>query len=66
MRLTPKGEQVARQLAMTDEDGQDALMGALLGDPRDSRRPAPVWDGPHVRWPLLAALDEIDALSRQE
>ena len=30
MRLTPKGEQVARQLAMTDEDGQDALMGALL------------------------------------
>ena len=32
MRPTPKGEQVARQLAMTDEDGQDALMGALLAE----------------------------------
>ena len=32
MRLTPKGEQVARQLAMTDEDGKGALMGALLED----------------------------------
>ena len=31
MRLTPEGEQVARQLAMTDEDEQDALMAALLG-----------------------------------
>ena len=28
--LTPEGEQVARQLAMTDEGGQDALMEALL------------------------------------
>ena len=32
MRLTPEREQVARQLAMTDEEGQDALMGALLGE----------------------------------
>ena len=31
MRLTPKGEQVARQLAMTDEDGQDALVGESDG-----------------------------------
>ena len=30
MRLTPEREQVARQLAMTDENGQDTLMGALL------------------------------------
>ena len=35
MRLTPAGEKVARQLAMTDGDGQDALMAALLGE-RDS------------------------------
>lgn len=33
MRLTPRGEQVARQLAMADEEGQDALMGTLLGVP---------------------------------
>lgn len=32
MRLTPDGERVARQLAMTDEDAQDALMAALLED----------------------------------
>ena len=32
VRLTPEGEKVARQLAMTDEAGQDALMAALLGD----------------------------------
>jgi hypothetical protein len=31
MRITPEGEKVARQLAMTDEDGQDALMAGLLG-----------------------------------
>ena len=31
--------------AMTDEDGQDALMGALRRSPRDSGRLAPVWDG---------------------
>ena len=31
MRLTPEGEKVARQMAMTDDDGQDALIGALLG-----------------------------------
>ena len=31
MRLTPEGEKVARQLAMSDDDGQDALMAALLG-----------------------------------
>jgi hypothetical protein len=31
-RLTPEGERVARQLAMTDEAGQDALMAALLGE----------------------------------
>ena len=32
MRLTPEGERVARQLAMTDEGDQDALMEALLDD----------------------------------
>jgi DNA-binding MarR family transcriptional regulator len=32
MRLTPKGEQVARQLTTTDEDGQDAVVEALLED----------------------------------
>ena len=32
MRLTPDGERVARQLAMAGEDGQDALMAALLGN----------------------------------
>jgi len=31
MRLTPEGVRVARQLAMIGEDGQDALMAALLG-----------------------------------
>ena len=31
MRLTPEGLRVARQLAMTDEDGQNELMKALLG-----------------------------------
>lgn len=46
MRLTPEGEKVARQLAMSDGDGRDALIAALLGSPRDSRRPAPMWDGP--------------------
>ena len=30
MRLTPDGERVARQLAMTDDEGQDTLMEALL------------------------------------
>ena len=30
IRLTPDGERVARQLAMLGEDGQDALMAALL------------------------------------
>ena len=30
MRPTPEGEPVARQLAMTAEEGQDALMAALL------------------------------------
>ena len=30
MRLTPEGESVARQLTMLGEDGQDALMAALL------------------------------------
>jgi hypothetical protein len=30
MRLTPEGEKVARQLAMSDD--QDALMAALLGE----------------------------------
>jgi hypothetical protein len=34
-RLTPQGEQVARQLAMTDGDGQDALKGALLEEASD-------------------------------
>lgn len=32
MRLTPEGEKVARQLAMTDQAGQDELMEALLGE----------------------------------
>jgi hypothetical protein len=32
MRLTPVGERVAGQLAMLDEDGQDALMAALPED----------------------------------
>ena len=32
LRLTPKGDLVARQLAMTDEVGKGALMGALLED----------------------------------
>jgi len=30
VRLTPEGEQVARQLAMADEGDQDALLAALL------------------------------------
>ena len=30
MRLTPDGLRVARQLTMLGEDGQDALMAALL------------------------------------
>jgi DNA-binding MarR family transcriptional regulator len=30
MRLTPEGEKVARQLAMSDDDSQDDLMEALL------------------------------------
>lgn len=32
MRLTPEGERVARQLAMTDEVEQHDLMDVLLGD----------------------------------
>jgi hypothetical protein len=32
MRLTPEGARVARQLAMLGEDGQDALLEALLRD----------------------------------
>jgi hypothetical protein len=32
MRLTPDGEKIARQLAMSDEDDPDALMEALLGN----------------------------------
>jgi hypothetical protein len=31
-RLTPDGERVARQMTMSDDDGQDALMAALLGE----------------------------------
>lgn len=30
-QLTPEGARVARQLAMSDEAGQDALLAALLG-----------------------------------
>jgi hypothetical protein len=30
VKLTPAGEQVARQLAMTDEGGQGTLMAGLL------------------------------------
>ena len=36
MRLTPVGERVARQLAMTDEAGQDDLVAALLGHPDEA------------------------------
>ena len=32
MRLTSEGEQIANQLALTDEAGHDALMAALLED----------------------------------
>jgi len=32
MRLTLEGERVARQLAMTDDEGQDAVMDGLLGE----------------------------------
>ncbi len=32
MRLTPEGEKVARQLAMSDDDDRDALLLALLGE----------------------------------
>ena len=38
VRLTSEGEKVARQLALTDDAGQDALMNALLGG---RTRPAP-------------------------
>jgi hypothetical protein len=38
MRLTPDGEKVARQLAMSDEDG---LMEALLGDAETSEDARP-------------------------
>jgi len=31
MRLTPEGARVARQLAMSDEGDQDALLAGLLG-----------------------------------
>jgi hypothetical protein len=34
MRLTADGERVARQLTMIGEDGQDAPIAALLGDPK--------------------------------
>jgi hypothetical protein len=30
MRLTPEGEKVARQLAMSDDNDPDALMAGLL------------------------------------
>jgi hypothetical protein len=30
MRLTPEGEMVARQLVMSDDNDQDALMAGLL------------------------------------
>ena len=33
-----EGEKVARQLAMADEDGADALMVGLLGATRTRRR----------------------------
>ena len=32
MRLTPEDEKVARQLAMSDEGGADALLEGLLGE----------------------------------
>ena len=36
MRLTPEGEKVARQLAILGEDGQAALMDALMEETGDS------------------------------
>jgi hypothetical protein len=35
MRLTPEGDRVARQLAMSDDNDQDALIAALLGEGSD-------------------------------
>jgi hypothetical protein len=32
VKLTSEGEKVARQLAMSGDDGQDELMKGLLGD----------------------------------
>lgn len=40
--VTPESEQVARQLAVTDGDGRDALMAALLSDATDRLK----WRGP--------------------
>ena len=37
-QLTPDGARVARQLAMSDEAGQDALMATLLGGSHDEDR----------------------------
>jgi DNA-binding MarR family transcriptional regulator len=37
VKLTPEGEQVARQLATSGEAGQDALMEALLGEQGDQK-----------------------------
>lgn len=41
MRLTAEGVRVARQLAKLGEDGQDALMAALLGEGGDRKRARP-------------------------
>ena len=48
MRLTLEGERVARQLAMSDEVGQDALMAALLKDARALEQARPSRDGPFL------------------
>lgn len=37
MKLTPDGERVARQLAMTDEGGQDELLAGLLEGMRQDK-----------------------------
>ncbi len=49
MRLTPAGEQVSRQLAMTDDAGQGDLMAALLEAAEAQEEARPSRDGLLVR-----------------
>jgi hypothetical protein len=39
VKLTPEGEQLARQMAMSDEGGHDALMAGLLVEARSLSTP---------------------------